>query len=203
MNPRDFPFWENESKEFWDTVEALVLAALAAGILGGERLVPEDYLDEVSPELLEEKILEFMAQYNMDVWSNISITSMTMTLAIIEEWKDSGLPIDYLEQELRDRVFSRNRADMISISEVTRLFAEGNEILWGATGLIFAKVWQTSRDERVCPVCAPLHGQIRFISSEFTAGIKNPPAHPRCRCWIRPALWEGVLAGKVVGVLNK
>jgi SPP1 gp7 family putative phage head morphogenesis protein len=202
MNPEDFSFWEREEKDFWGVVDELVLAALAAGIIGGQRLLPDDYLEEIDPQALEDAIVEFMGQYNMGVFAEISITSMMLTLALISKWKQSGEPIEYLEEDLRSKVFSDSRADMISISEVTRLFAAGNEIVWGATGLIFAKVWQTSLDERVCPVCAPMHGMISFLGIGFPNGIKNPPAHPRCRCWLRPALWEALVLSQIVGEIN-
>jgi hypothetical protein len=45
-------------------------------------------------------------------------------------------------------------------------------------------IWQTSNDERVCPICGPKHGK------EITDG-KFPPAHPRCRCWVTYEFPEG------------
>ena len=41
----------------------------------------------------------------------------------------------------------------------------------------FRSRWVTADDERTCPVCAPLHGQI------FAAGEGPiPPLHRSCRC---------------------
>lgn len=43
-------------------------------------------------------------------------------------------------------------------------------------------IWQTAEDERVCPVCGPLHdARDARWASKFPNG---PPAHPRCRCWL-------------------
>jgi len=45
----------------------------------------------------------------------------------------------------------------------------------------FVYVWNTEGDDRVCPICEPLHGR------EFTqAQMDNLeyPAHHTCRCWI-------------------
>ena len=39
------------------------------------------------------------------------------------------------------------------------------------------EAWQTSGDERVCPICGPLAGQ-EFRSGEGPA----PPLHVNCRC---------------------
>lgn len=42
-------------------------------------------------------------------------------------------------------------------------------------------IWHTARDERVCPTCGALEGQI------FPAAVGiRPPLHPRCRCWVTP-----------------
>jgi len=41
-------------------------------------------------------------------------------------------------------------------------------------------IWYTQADERVCPVCAPLHGKKQDVwEQQFPSG---PPAHVRCRC---------------------
>lgn len=43
-------------------------------------------------------------------------------------------------------------------------------------------IWQTAEDERVCPVCGPLHdARATRWATQFPNG---PPAHPRCRCWL-------------------
>jgi len=45
----------------------------------------------------------------------------------------------------------------------------------------FVYIWMTEGDDRVCPICEPLHGQ------EFSQAQMNSlefPAHHTCRCWI-------------------
>ena len=47
------------------------------------------------------------------------------------------------------------------------------------------KIWRTAKDERVCPVCGPLHKSEVPLDEPFStdAGkIWSPPLHPRCRC---------------------
>ena len=48
-------------------------------------------------------------------------------------------------------------------------------------------MWITSVDERVCPICGPLHGVVVPLTAQFDGGFDGPPAHPRCRCDIAPA----------------
>lgn len=46
-------------------------------------------------------------------------------------------------------------------------------------------LWWTERDQKVCPICEPLHGKDRTIWARHFP--KGPPAHPRCRCNIEYA----------------
>lgn len=49
------------------------------------------------------------------------------------------------------------------------------------------KTWITVLDERVCPVCRPLHGiQAKLNDAFFSIRgiIESPPAHPLCRCFM-------------------
>jgi hypothetical protein len=79
---------------------------------------------------------------------------------------------------------------MIAVTEVTRSYAEGNQIAWKESGVVEGKEWNTANDEIVarCPICWPLHGVVIPIGEEFDGGFDGPPAHPRCRCWITPVV---------------
>ena len=108
---------------------------------------------------------------------------------------NSGVPVD--------RVFSPQRAETIAITEVTTAITQAEiaarrEAITASPenrvtpddpneppiivrdGLV--AIWQTAEDERVCPVCGPLHDarEARW-ENKFPNG---PPAHPRCRCWL-------------------
>ena len=92
--------------------------------------------------------------------------------------------------------FDEERARMIAVTEITRSYAEANQI--GATTLAgefqdvqIIKTWFTNNDDLVCPICAPLDGLETEYDQPWTAEdefgqellIDNPPAHTRCRCW--------------------
>ena len=47
------------------------------------------------------------------------------------------------------------------------------------------KQWVTLADEKVCPVCGALHGEEVRVSEGFSNGMQIPPAHARCRCFLR------------------
>ncbi len=57
------------------------------------------------------------------------------------------------------------------------------------------KMWITAKDERVCPVCGPLHGKKVGLHDQFVTKegkFWTPGLHPNCRCVVR--LIENVFA---------
>lgn len=48
------------------------------------------------------------------------------------------------------------------------------------------KRWDATRDLRGCDWCKSLDGKIVGIDENFETGLKQPPAHPNCRCGITP-----------------
>lgn len=87
--------------------------------------------------------------------------------------------------------FPPERAEAIGTTEVTGAASAGaqtaREILADdlrRRGLQVLYHWYTSLDDRVCPVCRPLHNRPETDWLEdYPLG---PPAHPNCRCEVRP-----------------
>ena len=104
---------------------------------------------------------------------------------IIPRFYNEGWNLGQLRTDL-ERWYSPVRAEMIAVTETTRAAVEGERAmvaeLEAITGRRMAPIWQTNKDERVCPICGARHGK------EITDG-KFPPIHPRDRCWVR---WEFV-----------
>jgi len=86
-----------------------------------------------------------------------------------------------------ETILSRQRAEDIAVTETTRAItaAEAWVVLWMAQedGQQPEKIWQTEHDAKVCPVCRPLHNQNETVWRQTSPG--GPPAHPRCRCWLK------------------
>jgi SPP1 gp7 family putative phage head morphogenesis protein len=110
----------------------------------------------------------------------------------VAEWITNGLPLRVLVENMQRSTFSVERATLIATTEVTRAYAEGNRAAWRASGIIQQMRWQTSADEMVCPVCRPLSGQVVEVGADGfpidDGEVAFPPAHPRCRCWVVPAV---------------
>ena len=55
------------------------------------------------------------------------------------------------------------------------------------------KVWDSTLDRRLCPVCASSTGEVRPLGIDFSKGQPGH-AHPRCRCrsaiFVLPGTYE-------------
>lgn len=113
-------------------------------------------------------------------------TSANLIRHQVGEWTQAGTPLQELIDQLQGTVFSSARAEAIAQTEITRAYAEANRAAWRESGEVEGMRWETNNDELVCAVCGPLNGQVAPIDGDFDGLI--PPAHPRCRCWLVPAV---------------
>lgn len=81
--------------------------------------------------------------------------------------------------------FDKKRARKIAVTEVTRLFAEGNRLATLYDDSVGGLQWQAAADELMCPVCGERHMKIYPKSSPPPC-----PAHVLCRCALIPATWD-------------
>lgn len=102
----------------------------------------------------------------------------------------STIPTEGLNAEeirgLLGPAFSRARAELITITEITK--AMTGAFMWyqeqlQIMGYKVNAIWETARDELVCDLCAPLDGQPKEVW--MTASASGPPLHGRCRCGLR------------------
>lgn len=121
------------------------------------------------------------AQYTGQLISNIGDTTADGVRQAVTRWIDSGMPLEALIQDLQP-YFGRQRAELIAATEVTQAYAQGTLRGYRESGVVEQVEWRTASDERVCPVCGPLHGTRTTLDGDFDGYF--PPAHPRCRCWI-------------------
>jgi len=89
----------------------------------------------------------------------------------------------------RDRLL-RARGRLIGETEMQRALQAGERGYYevaAAEGAVdlegVEKTWFTVQDERVCPICEPLHGETVAFEDLFdtaAGGLEGPPAHPAC-----------------------
>ena len=102
-------------------------------------------------------------------------------------------------QEIADEatgIFGPSRDAGIAASETTGAASTGAETVIGQTvGFSEKDTWFTQEDQRVCPICEPLHEKPRSYWARFFP--QGPPAHPKCRCWVEYSVEKLVPAGGV------
>jgi hypothetical protein len=94
----------------------------------------------------------------------------------------------YIDRSLTQRVKKLAKQEEHNIDEQAKQFAW----MWmqdkGQLTEKAQKMWITAKDERVCPVCGPLHGKKVGINDQFKTAegvFWTPGLHPNCRCVVR------------------
>lgn len=112
---------------------------------------------------------------------------MNNSRAQLEGLINQGIAPDEIIERMALR-FSSGHAEQIAVTELTRADAHFSDALssrLGEQGVETQIRWQTSEDERVCPICNPLDHKLKKDGGWTTKGglfIERPPAHPNCRC---------------------
>jgi hypothetical protein len=92
-----------------------------------------------------------------------------------------------------DKSFT-TRARRLSRQEEHNIDQQAQQFAWmwlqdkGRLSEKAQKIWITARDERVCPVCGPLHGKKVRVNEQFKTpegDFWTPGVHPNCRCVVR------------------
>lgn len=105
-----------------------------------------------------------------------------------------GATKDVIRRTLATRAkqMLNERAFAIARNESFIAVAQGRQMYWDqlvARGILdpaTLRKWITAEDEFVCPICRPMHNQIRGLNESFAKGTggttKTAPAHVTCRC---------------------
>ena len=183
------------SQAVHDAINATVRRAVDAGVnLAADQLttlgVGFDYT------MIHTAAREWAQQYSAELITNIDTTTRTAVRESVARWYTNGEPLSALTRDLSG-VFDERRARLIAMTETTSAAANGTHQAYTASGVVEAMTWQVANDERVCPYCGSLDGQIVALNGKFSdklpvelqAKLKGrtfavPPAHPGCRCRI-------------------
>ena len=112
--------------------------------------------------------------------------------ALVGRQAAEGWSIDDLAQAIEQAGVTRSaaRATIIARTETTRAYSLGSIAAFQVSGVVDRLEWLTAQDEKTCPECAALDGQVTEMWKSFDGGVMFPPAHPSCRCAILPVLKE-------------
>ncbi len=135
--------------------------------------------------LANQAAAQWVERYTFELVRGIEETTRQRLQTAVTEWVNNGDPLSELTKELTP-TFGKRRAKLIAQTETTRAYSEGNVQAYQTSGLVtrspklqppqdshpgcrcwlvlgesadgqWVYIWKTSNDERVCPVCGPLH----------------------------------------------
>lgn len=185
--PLDEVFWLNERELLFNILFPLISDAALTGAENAMADLVETVGVGLDWALVNEVARNWAREYTYNLVGGITDTSRKFLQKELDEWIQSGQPLDELIKQI-EPMFGKNRAEMISVTEITRAFASGNLASWKTSGVVDGKKWMTAQDELVCPICEPLANTEAGLDGNFEGGLDSPPAHVRCRCWVQPVV---------------
>ncbi len=201
FNPSDaqwHQFWQDENRHLWDDLSESYLNVASERAAGRAIITAQTWS---TWDMLNREVDEWVNAYytsadllNVGSVPNLCVTAREQVAEAFLSWTrggrdlapgaDGGLPVLIGQLE---PVFGATRAKRIAVTETTRIFVEANRAVNDGNPVIIGYQVLTAADERVCPVCGPLHGAHRDKAARFyrhpTMGdIAGPPFHVNCRC---------------------
>jgi SPP1 gp7 family putative phage head morphogenesis protein len=167
--------------------ESLAAAVLQGGDVSNWQEVHTQVVDWVRRYYLDPNARAFGSIPNLDAVSRGQLGEQFIawqTGALRQRGYQEGLP-DLIRAI--EPIFGIGRAERIAATETTRIYAQVTQQMADANDAVGYLRWFTAADERVCPICGPLHGATRPKNQPFylhpTLGRIQLPAHVNCRCW--------------------
>jgi SPP1 gp7 family putative phage head morphogenesis protein len=97
----------------------------------------------------------------------------------IQDVFDDGMHVLSAQGEVTRVIPSDSWAEMVARTETSRAMNAGVFVTYRAAG-VEQIMWVAAEDERTCPQCEELDGEVVALDGEFDDGITAPPAHPSC-----------------------
>lgn len=206
VGPVDENFWDAEDRALYDAVQdalaeaathSAVAFALVNGAMGMWSKMNHEALAWVNGYYTSAASDAFGATHQLNATTRREFADV-YTRWSRGELGERGIPdlIDALSP-----TFGPNRARDIAVTETTRVFVESERAAGAVNEFTTHYVMLTAADERVCPICGPMHGQTRpkeqlwYIHPALGA-MPGPPFHVRCRCGESPATAATLTAGR-------
>jgi len=134
---------------------------------------------------------EWASLHAADAITGISETTRDEIRDLVEEAMSGEFDPDELATEIAHALGDDARAEVIARTESIQAANQGQLEAWnqaledGLIGKHAKKVWVTTPDDKLCPICEALDGEEVGLDEEFDVegeGVEAPPAHPNCRC---------------------
>lgn len=186
---QDDAFWRQFEIALARDVTPLFFETFVAGAVAGSTVAstktkafPSDLPDPLSAEEIADLAEEAIKDYVPEFTKNISQTTYESVRSAVMRSRETGTGIEGVLRDISP-LFSRSRAELIGVTETTRLFGIGAQASYRLQGFN-AWQWMAVNDPWVDPVCAGLASDSE--AKPFPIDELFSPAHPRCRCFPSP-----------------
>jgi len=136
--------------------------------------------------LINKEAYNWALNYSGKLIKEISETTRQIVREAVSDFiATPGMTIGDVMQRMH---LDPQRSQTISVTEITRSYAQGNQIAGEVMKEQFpdvavVKVWFTNNDDLVCEICGPLNGEEIGLDESWESDdgpIDNPPAHVNC-----------------------
>lgn len=155
-------------------VEDATAAAIATALTRGL----DFYVDSVT-----EAVAELVPGYVKDWEKEIVASTTERVSAMVKAYEVGVYDLDEMMDRV-DKLFDPERAELIAVTETTRIFDVVNQIVNAEAGVEKVR-FLTVRDPWVCPECAQYDNQVFDVDE-----LPEIPVHPNCRCFAAPVVRE-------------
>lgn len=164
---------------------------ISAGQFGGQSSLDKMDLEGIFL-VKDQNVINFLMNRANLLIDSVDSTTKEQLANILEVGKENLLTNYEISQLIKDkfREIAPYRADAIAHTELANAVNAIDHETMLKNGVAEVR-WVTSIDERVCPICAPLHNSVVKIEGSFVAGSftgQYPPAHVNCRCFTERVL---------------
>lgn len=144
---------------------------------------------EGSFKITNPKFKEYLASRQNYLIQSLDETTRDWLIEQIVEGKKLSLTNAEIASQIADDAdeISLTRANTIVNTEVANAMQLAELDTYKEQG-IEEKMWVTSEDELVCPICEPLDNEVVKTDAIFSSGDDAAPAHPNCRCYIQAVI---------------
>lgn len=130
-----------------------------------------------------EAVAELVPGYVKDWEKEIVASTTERVSAMVKAYEVGVYDLDEMMDRV-DKLFDPERAELIAVTETTRIFDVVNQIVNAEAGVEKVR-FLTVRDPWVCPECAQYDNQVFDVDE-----LPEIPVHPNCRCFAAPVVRE-------------
>ena len=168
---------EKDNDELYLVLLALLLETSAIGIDSAQAQITEQVDSGLVAGMANEES-ELQARESNEQINETTKEQILLAIA------GGALTVAALKEGIA-KLFGKERSELIAQNEGSNGFNIGTNALGEVAVTVEGFVWETLRDEQVCPICRPMHGEIRTKDESYFDPQGSPifqPAHVKCRC---------------------